>query len=175
MSKKIEKKPVVLKKKNVPAVKEEPKPKQEPCPADACQILQDTWESGGGAYNAMSKYCKACEKDFPKVKAICEARTTEQKKKVVEKKASKGTGRKMVKVGYGHKEGTQAAYLDSCFMKGMTMEQLIKGINDNGLNMYEREDSILRSRIFRHIDDLKRDHGIIVKADSKGVYKGEKA
>jgi len=161
--------------KKIEKKKEEPKKaKKEVCPADACQVLQDLWESGNGAFNANSKYCKACAKDFPETKVICEARTAA---KAEEKKARKTTrtNTPMVKTGYGHKAGTQAALLDNCFIKGTTKEDILKAINSSGLNTNSRDDVTMWARVNRHIDDLKRCHNIIVTKNKDGLYKGKKA
>lgn len=152
--------------------KDEKKPvvKKTTCPAGACQILQDMWESGKGAYDANSKYCKSCAKDFPDAKAICEERTIVMKKAKVKKSSGKSG---VVKVGFGHKEGTQAAHLDSLLAKGSTKEQIIKSINDSGLNVNDREEKIMWARVLRHIDHLQREHGVKTTKDKNGSYKSK--
>lgn len=145
------------------------KPKTETCPANACQVLQDLWLKGGGAYNATSKYCRACGKDFPETKAVCESRTLEAKAKAVVKKSP---GKSAVeKVGHGHRKGTQAACIDLLLEKGATKQQLIDGVNKAGLNTNSLAPDAMWTRIARHIDHLNREHGVKINRKD-GVYKG---
>jgi len=68
------------------------------CPSNACQELQDEWGKDVKCYNPDSKYCSACEKDFPDTTAVCKAKTSEcalQSKaaKSAPKASKTGTGR----------------------------------------------------------------------------------
>lgn len=147
--------------------------KKETCPANACQVLQDMWDAGGGAYDKSSKYCKACAKDFPETKTVCEARTTEAIKTKATMKKSPGKIQ-IEKVGYGHRKGTQAAFIDDLLKKGTTLTGAVAAINKAGLNVNGQDEKTMVRRFLRHVDDLQRCHGLkIVKKD--GLYQGPKA
>src|SRR3989304_274147 len=149
------------------------------CPSNACQELQDEWGKDVKCYNPDSKYCSACEKDFPDTTAVCKAKTSEcalQSKaaKSAPKASKTGTGRPSgrVKVGFGHVEGTQAAAIDVCLQAGMAKVDILKHINDVGLNKNALPDYDLWMRTMRHFDDLKKLHGITIVKDVHGIYKG---
>lgn len=143
------------------------------CPSNACQELQEEWDKEVKCFNPSSKYCQACEKDFPETKAICEKRTLESPSQAKgEKKAPKSKASSRIKVGFGHVEGTQAAAIDLCLQQGMAKEDIIKSLNDSGLNRNSLSDDDLWSRVNRHFADLKECHGITITKDD-GVYSGK--
>lgn len=154
------------------------KTENQECPAQACQELQDMWGKVVTCYNANSNYCKACEKDFPDTKAICEAKTLEtatqvKVKKVAAKKTGSGHPSGRIKIGFGHVEGTQAAAIDLALQQGMTKENMIKHLNDINLNANGLDDANMWTRITRHFADLKECHSIEIIKDVNNVYTGK--
>lgn len=148
---------------------ENPAIEKQECPSEACQELQDIWASGKGCYNSSSKYCISCGKDFPAAKEICEKRTLEAAAVIKEKKtASKST---VVRIGFGHKQGTQAAGIDCFLQEGHTKTEFLELMNSHGYNKNKITDYDMWMRIQTHFRDLKVNHGIVItKVD--GIYKG---
>jgi hypothetical protein len=71
-------------------------PDRPKLPADFCLDKSD-WESNSACFDANSKQCKACQKDFPETAKACSARTDFLKlevKAVKARKASSGAVRK---------------------------------------------------------------------------------
>ena len=172
---KVEEKTEEVKKEETTEVKtenssENPTIEIQECPSEACQELQDIWASGKGCYNSASKYCKSCGDDFPATKQICEKRTLEAAQKVADSKVKAKTS-KPVKVGFGHKQGTQAAGIDLLLQAGTTKADFLKRMNEDGYNKNHITDYDMWMRILTHFRDLKENHGIVITKDN-GIYKG---
>lgn len=141
--------------------------KAQACPAGACQELQDIWAKGGGCYDATSKFCKSCSKDFPEAKSVCEARTQVQVQAKADKKVAKSVARKRGNANeFGHGNDTQAGLLDTMLKAGTALDKMVEKV----LPISGRTKEITRSRIMTHVAHLKKDHGVKISTEG-GVYK----
>jgi hypothetical protein len=151
-------------------VKEEINPEAVECPTDACQELQDLWMKGIlGAYEAKSKACKTCEKDFPETFNVCKVGTPEKTVKVAKAKKERVSTKEYNE--WKHGITTQAAVIDNKLMNGgFQMDLLVAELIDLGLS--NRDKGIATKRVQSHIQHLKKDpeHGFKI-VQEKGFYK----
>jgi len=177
----------VVKEEVQPEVKVEEEIKAEPevvnpvieepkeCPANACQELADIWEKGEGCYDASSKWCKECEKEFADTAIICKERTekisVEKKEKVKGTRSPRRT-RGNVSV-WNHGLNIQAGVIDGHIINsGAKLDDMVDELIEKGLST--RDKTTTKRRILGHISHLKKDHGVLISTEG-GIYKQKAA
>ena len=146
-------------------------PKVKECPANACQELADIWEKGEGCYDASSKWCKECEKEFADTAIICKERTekisVEKKEKVKGTRSPRRT-RGNVSV-WNHGLNIQAGVIDGHIINsGAKLDDMVDELIEKGLST--RDKTTTKRRILGHISHLKKDHGVLISTEG-GIYK----
>jgi len=150
-------------------------PKVKECPANACQELADIWEKGEGCYDASSKWCKECEKEFADTAIICKERTAKidaGKKEKVKGTRSPRRTRGNVSV-WNHGLNIQAGVIDGHIINsGAKLDDMVDELIEKGLST--RDKTTTKRRILGHISHLKKDHGVLISTEG-GIYKQKAA
>jgi|GEM_PF-7103020 len=138
-------------------------PKVEVCPENACGDLRFGWEKGiRGCYDPNSNWCTTCGKDFPETQVVCKEGTIN---KLVEKAKIKAE-RKQRTPG----KPTQVSFLDNALTIGSTIQEMVKGLIEEGLS--DRDESVTKRRVLKHIHHLRtEEHHKLTVENVNGVYR----